>query len=228
MPETLLSSSSILEAILIKYILVLSFSLASSVALSQAKAPTSEKSKNAPTNWEIIAIDRDAFGQDKRIFEVDLNSRKSSSSATKVNVRITSNSTGRVGYNCSPQELQYKKLDATIADLICDRNSSPNPFGQRDAEWKLVRSTKIASGGVMSLFFDMNGISRAGDTVSVQTRHSDVSVVAFEFDCKGYFKRGNKWETLDMTDRIATVPRGYISPERKTEQAVCAQASIQR
>lgn len=182
-------------------------------------------SRTSNGNWKMVAADRDALGNEDRIFEIDWNSIRVSALGVRVKTRITSNAISNTGYNCAPGELRHQKIEKAIAELICNQQGNGSLYRQHEADWKLFRSSKTASGNAMSMYLDMNGINRIQDLVMVATRNSETAIVTFEFDCKGYYKGSGEWRTLDLTDHIPTVPKGYISPERKTEHEVCINAS---
>lgn len=172
-------------------------------------------------SWQTFGSDKDAMGGDMRVIEIDLDSIKSTAAETIVKARISHNSIGNEGYNCSEGELRHGNLDKKIAKMICDKPSSANPYGDHEADWQTVRVAKVKKGELITKF-DLNSISRIKDEVMVKEMISDISKTTFHFDCKGYFKTpGNQWETLDLTDHIPTVPRGFVSLERKLENKVC-------
>lgn len=172
-------------------------------------------------SWQTFGSDKDAMDNGMRVIEIDLDSIKSTTVGTTVKARISYNSIGNVGYNCSEGELRHGKVDKKVAKMICDKPSSANPYGDHDADWQTVRVAKVKKGELITKF-DLNSISRINDEVMVKEMNTDISKITFDFDCKGYFKTtGNQWETLDLTDHIPTVPRGFVSLERKLEEKVC-------
>lgn len=169
-------------------------------------------------NWQTIGSDQDAFGNDMRTIEVDLDSVKSTATERTVKARISTHSISKVGYNCSEGELRHGNVDKTTK-MICKQPSSPNPYGDHQADWQTISVDK-ANGSITK--FDRNSLSRSGDLVSVTEDTAGIGKTLLHFDCRGYYRIGNgQWVTLDLTDRIPTVPRGFVSLERKASNKVC-------
>ncbi len=174
-------------------------------------------------NWQTVGIDKDAMGNDMRTIAIDLDSIQSTADEVSVNERVTSNSRGNVGYNCSEGEIRHgfddlSGVNKEIANMICNKPASPHPYSAHVENWQTVHVDKVGQ-----LKIDLNSIFRAGDEVMITQMTSSNSEMRVHYDCKGYYKSGNgTWGTLDMTDHIATVPRGYVSLERKSSNKVCS------
>lgn len=171
--------------------------------------------------WQTVGADKDAMGNDMRVLEIDPASIRAAASEVSVRARITDNSFGREGYNCSPGELRHGNVDKKIATAICSRASSPDPYGKHEAEWITLRIDNTRDSKMITKF-DRNSVYRIKDEVMVAAMHSTVSNTVMRFDCKGYYKTGGQWTNLDMTDHIPTVPRGFVSLERQLSDRVCS------
>ena len=79
---------------------VLLFSLISFISLSYSELAKADA-------WKTIGSDKDAFGQDMRILEINLDSVKRSKAEISVGTRISTHSISRVGYNCNEGEIRH-------------------------------------------------------------------------------------------------------------------------
>lgn len=173
-------------------------------------------------NWQTVGSDQDGLGNDIRTIELDIDSIKATTAELSVKARIISHSIGNEGYNCSEGELRHGNVDKKIAKMICHKESAPNPYGKHESDWQIVRVDRLRNGEQITKF-DLNSLSRINDEVWVTQDITGGGKTTFHFDCKGYYKMdGGKWDTLDLTDHIATVPPGFVSLERKTSDQVCS------
>jgi hypothetical protein len=174
----------------------------------------------AASNWQRAGADKDAFGNDMRVIEIDLDSIKRTSSGATVTERVTSHSVGNTGYSCADGDIRHGNTSPTIANLICTRPTSAKSV-PHVAQWRTINTSRTHN-GEMNTQIDLNSIIRNGASVLVVSMQSDSALQIVEYDCKGYFKSRGGWVTLDITDHTAMSPRGFVSLERKIATKVCS------
>ena len=174
--------------------------------------------------WQPMGADKDAFGGDMRVVEIDADSGfHSVQSEVTVRERVTNNSISSVGYNCSEGEIRHGNTPKNVANLICDKPSSPR--GPHVPKWVTLQSTGTPTAtGSIETQIDLNSLIRSNQLVMVSQKSVDVTVKLIHFDCKGYYKLDRNWITLDTTDHTAFSPRGFVSLERKTSNKACSVA----
>jgi hypothetical protein len=174
----------------------------------------------AAEQWELIGSDKDAFGNDMRTVEIDLSSLKTTMEGVSVQERITQAATSNTGYNCSEGEIRHHNTSKQIAELLCSRSSAANPHGAHVPDWRTLDSHTSARGSLTNQV-DLNTVARINDEVMVVSRLLTVESVHASYDCKGYYKTQGAWASLDTTDHIPTVPRNFVSLERKAAARLC-------
>jgi hypothetical protein len=173
-------------------------------------------------NWQTVGSDKDAFGNDMRVIEIDLDSIRSVNGEIAVREAITSNAGGSVGYNCSEGEIRHGNVDKDVVRMICGKPSSAHPYSAHVPNWQTLHSVRTGKGEIKTLF-DLDSVSRINNEVMVTEMISSRSLATVSYDCKGYYKpNGNAWINLDTTDHMPTAPRGFVSLERKAANRVCS------
>ena len=176
--------------------------------------------------WQIVDTIKNGLGEDGRVVEIDANSVKRGKEELSVRVRETTQSTGAsVGYSCREGDIRHGKTDKKITALLCDRPSAPNPYGPHERNWITIEERKTPTSEYQRRI-DLNSLSRRDYMAMVHEGDFGVRTTTWHFDCRGYYRTGGvkEWTLIDLTDKIATVPRGFVSPERKVANMLCAPA----
>lgn len=201
-----------MDDVMIKEAAFLSIAILCALRISNAVAES----------WETVGSDLGALGFPLRTIKIDLASIRPSATEVTVAEIVTTYSVGNVGYSCSEGELRHGNTDKAVAKLACTHPTNPNPYHDNHTpNWQTLSTTRTRDGEI-KIEFDVNGIYRDNDEIMLTQITSTSSRKVATLDCRGYYKAGNGWASLDTTDHIPTVPPGFVSLERKVSSRVCA------
>jgi len=174
-------------------------------------------------NWKQIAVDsRSTHDGNSKVVEIDLGSISRATGEVSVTQRETAMAISSGGYSCREGDIQHGITSAAVAAIFCHTGIPDRYPGPHQPTW-VTFETRNTQNGSVTRQYDSAGLYIINHGMaSLMWRDVSVSVYRVSYDCRGNFRRSAEWQWLDTTDKIAGVPRGYVSPERQISNWICA------
>jgi hypothetical protein len=174
-------------------------------------------------NWQEVAHDsRIAGAAGSRTIEVDLDSIKRAADEISVIERETQSGITGGGYSCREGDIRHGLISKDVVDTFCRSDIPDRCPGPHEPTW-VTYETHNLNGRLSYRQYDRAGLCIINrDFVRVPWRDLTIAIYPVSYDCRGYYRKSERWIWLDTTDKIGGVPRGYVSPERQIANWICA------